>query len=96
MRLYHSTTEENAAKIIRVGFKDSAGLPVDGYEHAVWFCPVPSAYGDTTLYIDVPDGVAVEVERCDSKCMEDIQREFLLPAAVANQYPIHLLETVVE
>jgi hypothetical protein len=94
MRLYHSTTEENAAQILRGGFKDGAGLVgAPCLERAVWFCPEPTSYGDTVLYIDLPDDVAAnyEIVNLTTPDVPDIEREFLLPAKLANSYPLTLL-----
>jgi hypothetical protein len=95
-RLYHSTTEEAAASILREGFRDGTGsygcvgitltgvfvsdLPVDENE---------GAKGYAVLETNVPEGFDLD----GFGIVEEGRPpwEWLIPAAVLNRWPVRLL-----
>lgn len=100
MRLYHATLADLASRILEEGFEDG---PQDSLHPGVPPGLVGTFFGDrhvegqdsmgnewTTLVVDVPDEVALhhELFRHSPGDEEASFREFLLPAEVANRYPV--------
>ncbi|GMU24984.1 MAG: hypothetical protein AMXMBFR13_50550 [Phycisphaerae bacterium] len=89
MKLFHSTTPEAAAAILKEGFRDTTGqyLTTESFT-GVWFSDVPldegeGAKGNELLAIEAPDARLAEWEWIEEG---KPYREFLLPADVANRF----------
>lgn len=64
-----------------------------GLDRGVWFSNEPLPYGDgPTLWIEVPDQFQVLYEVVYEEGRGPGSREFLLPAEIANQFHISVLE----
>ena len=91
MRLYHRT--QHADAILTEGFRDTEGTyGADHVFQGVFVADQPldansGAEGDYVLMIDAPEEVLTEFE-----WVEDGKgyREFCVPAAVLNEYPVQL------
>ena len=89
--LYHVTTAERAAEIVRSGFRDWRGTYGTAQEHVgVWFSDTPlevndGVTGDTVL--EVMLGVS-ESAIADFEWVEEGKgyREWLIPADFVNRY----------
>jgi hypothetical protein len=63
--VYHSTTPEDAAAILREGFRDHArSFGIEGERMGVWFTKLPrwvgEREGDVVLAVDLPEDVWTE------------------------------------
>ena len=97
MRLYHTTTKADAESILRGGFEDRTGgyLTMNLYT-GVWFADrrldgndlggSPNGDPNTVLTVDLDllDGAIVNYEWVHEPSFGS--REFLIPAAIANQH----------
>lgn len=87
MKLYHRTAA--AAAILKSGFEDRTGSYLTSTLHTgVWFADRPldindGADGDTLLAIEMPEEVIREYEWIEER---KSYREWLIPAALANQH----------
>jgi hypothetical protein len=100
MRLYHRTTAGRAVLIAAEGFQD--GQPRDPEQWpGVWFAPDAPMDGaawemlaPAILFLEIPDDVAGEYEmnRASGPAWYRTWREFLIPAAVINQYPVERVD----
>ena len=72
MRLFHQTTTEAAALVLRDGFKDRSdpkGTNLGFYNQipeikAVWFRDIPAnSHGSKLLLLEIPDEVAQQVDK---------------------------------
>jgi len=86
--VYHRTNA--ASQILDDGFRDGSGRYLtDRVWRGVWLSDRPldeneGATGNTVLFVEIPDEVVARFE-----WVQDIgYREFLLPAEIANRYPI--------
>lgn len=84
VRLFHLTTERNAANILRVGFLDGGGRYMTDAEYSgVWLTNAPDrvegAKGDTLLVVDLDVGPA-ELDQFEWKDQRGTYREWLIPA----------------
>jgi hypothetical protein len=91
--LYHRTTSAAARHIQREGFRDTEGYFLTDHIHrGVWMSDTPdhnegAAGYDVLFAIDVPADVLAQWE-AEYEWVEEGKpyREFLVPAAVVNQY----------
>lgn len=87
MELYYRTPE--AESILKEGFKDSDGYFMNNVLYSgVWFSSTQpeiraSAQSEALLKIEIPEDVVAEYELHKGVKPE---REFLVPAIVANEY----------
>ena len=87
MRVFHATTEEAAAQILRAGFRDVAGtFGTDQEWRGVWVADRPidrneGCAGDTVLTFTIPAAMFLAFEWCEA---DKPYREALLPAERVN------------
>jgi hypothetical protein len=92
VRVYHRT--DHAEAILRDGFRDTTGSYLTTEPHTgVWFSGVPldvdqGADGEALLAVEMDENVFAAHE-----WVEDAKsyREALVPAEVANRYPVELV-----
>lgn len=89
MRLYHTT--EVADKILEEGFRDGEGqyMTANTYR-GVWLADMPldvneGAWGEDVLVVEMPEAVVAQYEWAEER---KAYREFLVPAATVNLYPV--------
>jgi hypothetical protein len=93
--------DPRAHEILSEGFRDATGTYLTENEYAgVWVADEPLSGGDGGVFgehpyvvVDIPEEVIAEFE-----WVEDLKtyREWLVPAALLNQYPRHLLDDLDE
>jgi hypothetical protein len=92
MRVYHRT--DHADAILRAGFRDVTGSYLTAGSHSgVWFSNVPldineGADGRALLAVEMDEGVFAAHEWVEEG---KGYREALVPAEVANRYPVELV-----
>jgi hypothetical protein len=100
MRVYHATSSEAAAAIMRDGFRDTP--PHWGFEHefgmsgGVWVSSVPVNENEGARCADVQ--LVVEVDEATIADYEVIEegaphRTWIVPAAIVNRCPITIEDT---
>ena len=94
MNLYHATTPRAAARILRVGLEDHTTRQEPQFGPSVWFSETPSdenggAKGRSVDQVRMPKRVALKyaLHYPDNPELGALAKDFLMPAAVANQYP---------
>lgn len=94
MVLYHSTTHENAASILRDGFRDSTDhYMTENLHTGVWLSDTPldeneGACSEALLCVEVDEILMIPHEVIeDGPCVKGY-REFLVPAATVNSSEI--------
>ena len=89
MKLFHRTPA--AETILRVGFRDAAGYYLtDRLHEGVWLATVPldanyGAQGTDLLEVDIPEEDVAPHEWIEEG---HPYREFLVPAAIVNRFPV--------
>jgi len=98
MRFYHRSPFVET--IVREGFKDATGTYDAGIEFTgVWLSDIPLDAGDIRaryhagglLAVDIPEAVVGEYEWAPDEQIGQY-REWLIPAAVVNQYQRELVD----
>jgi hypothetical protein len=102
MRLYHTTTIPSGEAILADGFRDAVGhyLTANLYT-GVWLCDRPLTQADgmwaeddlSVLTLEIPEEVVEPFEWVEEG---KPYREFLVPAATVNRYPIAEVRSVWE
>src|SRR5262245_1739746 len=94
MILYHRTTDEAAAAILRDGFRDSSEFTAFGLK-GVFVSDVPldcheGAKGDALLRIDLEGDIATLDEYELIEWMANPNREWIVPARLLNRGKVQL------
>jgi hypothetical protein len=89
--LYHSTTRENAASILREGFRDRTGKYMTTTDHTgVWLSDTPldeneGASSEALLSVELEEGILQLYEWVETG---KGYREFHVPAEIVNRVPV--------
>jgi hypothetical protein len=105
MRLYHGTDAELADLIIEGGFEDRSmidgGRSNPDQRRGTWFSDGPQdpefeympGRKGSVLCVDLPESVALQFRVTERYGLDDFEgHEYLVPAAVLNQYRVERIE----